>query len=203
MYFSYFFHAFRTIMQDLGRLVWTPTILTFMNIKRNCFSSLIFSMSTFHIQKNWLQQRKFKNCWFVVFSWESTIYILFVKVSVFLVSYWQLENGIFKAFGHWNSLLTFATFWRTTGDDHFWRASFASDRSRVADPGDIFRRGHRCVGPMSGATRGHVCYCQYWRDPALDKFRGGGGCAPSKSATVHLQEWPALTLNDGRRCLTC
>ena len=27
------------------------TILTFMNIKRNCFSSLIFSMSTFHIHK--------------------------------------------------------------------------------------------------------------------------------------------------------
>ena len=51
MYFSYFVHVFRTIMQDLGRLVWTPTILTFMNIKRNCFSSLIFSMSTFHIQK--------------------------------------------------------------------------------------------------------------------------------------------------------
>ena len=36
------------------------------------------------------------------------------------------------------------------------------------------------MGAMSGATRGHVCYCQYWRDPALDKFffLGGGGPVP-------------------------
>ena len=59
------------------------------------------------------------------------------------------------------------------------------------------------MGAMSGATRGHVCYCQYWRDPALDKFRGGGAVPPVNPPLFTFRNDPALTLNDGRRCLTC